>query len=171
MLEWPEEILAVVDEMVSLYGDNIELATQESLTRISAFPEFEELKQKLIYRAVQTLVWSSRTKSNHSLKRQIGRYHTKSKVSATESASVRSVYKSCYSYFIAGKQLGSMTRLELENTAVKMRNISKEYEFDARICERLCAVVPENGSVRDCIPEKKLRKMFSEVRKEMMATA
>ena len=159
-MEFPKAVTDIATGCAAKHGADCEAATNCAVSKIKKLPEYPDLVETLVRHAVQNLVYAARHYSNTVMRKASGGYGGAAKVKAHESESLSAVARSCYSYAIAGTMLGNLTGKELPAIAASEAAIASGHDFNARLCQRLSTIVPEDKAVRECVSERKLRAMF-----------
>jgi hypothetical protein len=162
-MDYPESVLEAVHEAASEHGDDLEQAVECAVGKVRALPDFNGLVDQFVKTAVQELLYRDRHQTNVAIRRQGGQYGVAAKVSPAGSAAVRRVFQSYFDYCVGGKQLGQVLGEELAGLAAGERERAAGHQFNARLLERLQAVVPEGKRVRDVVSNRKLGSLFKEV--------
>lgn len=167
-MSYPESVLVAVQKATDENPDDIEAAISQAERAVRKLPDFDSLVGALISEAVRELVYRTRGVMNVQIKRDAAMYVGIAKVSSL-SEGVAKVYRSVYEYKIASTTLGRLTGKQLPEVAESERAIAGGHLFNAELCEWLAEQVPEDKSVQQCVPEKRLRPMFVKIQKKYKA--
>lgn len=162
-MDYPESVLEAVHDAASEHGDDLGQAVECAVAKVRALPEFGGLVDQFVKTAVQELLYRDRHQTNVAIRRQGGAYGAAAKVSPAGSAAVRRVFQSYFDYCVGGKQLGAVLGEELAGLADGERERAAGHQFNARLLDRLQAVVPEGKRVRDVLTDRKLGNLFKEI--------
>jgi hypothetical protein len=162
-VDYPESVLEAVHDAAAEHKDDIDKAAECAVAKVRKLKEFPTLVDQFVKTAVQELLYRDRHQTNVAIRRQGGAYGAAAKVSPAGSAAVRRVFQSYFDYCVGGKQLGAVLGEELEGLAAGERERAAGHAFNARLLERLQAVVPEGKRVRDVLTDKRLGRLFREV--------
>lgn len=157
----------IISSSVQNYPTDMKKALEESLERIKRLPNYRSLVEDLIKGHVQTMIYEARHRQNVRIRRETGQYGQPSKVKVGESKEVRDSYMSCYLYFIGGMTLGQMTGDDLVEIALGEKMKAEGHMYNVKLLEAIQPFVKSDQRVQDAIPEKKLKGIFSRVRKEV----
>jgi hypothetical protein len=161
-VDYPAEVLTIVKMAVQKHSDPAEAVAQAE-RQIRALPTFASLFDTLVRSAVTELVYDHRHLANVAMRRQAGQYGKPGKVVVGASESVNKVYESYYRYRIGATMLGNLTGAELLVVAQTERALAGGHLFNARLCEELGVLVPEEKAVQDVVSEKRLRALFEKL--------
>src|SRR5690606_25656294 len=126
--------------------------------------EYPELQSQLLTDAVRHLIHDLRHTNNCRLKKESGGYDVKPKVLVGDSTTVRqSCLESYYNYFVGGMPLGDCTREDLQRIGENERNIANGHLFNYALCNSLIGKVQDGKTVRECVKESALKKMFAKL--------
>ena len=163
MMEFPKSVEAIVDRAAKKFPSDISKAIDQADKEIRKLPEFDELVSMLIRKAVAQLIYDARHSVTNQIKRDSGMYGGPAKVIAGLSKSVNRVAESIYAIRIAGTMLGELFGRDLPGIADSEMAIGHGHLFNARLCQRLAALVPEDKRVQEAVKEKKLQAIFLDV--------
>lgn len=156
-----EELLKIAKEEAAKHDTDIEAAVDATLARASKTKWFAALAKDLIRRAVREFVHDQRHLVNIALRKEHGHYGGPAKVVPGEA--VANVCRSLYSYMIAGRTLGVIRGEELGAIADTEAATAEGHMFNAKLARALMPLVSAEKTVRQCVAEKKLRKLFEEL--------
>ena len=158
--QWPQSILSIAKQMAEKYGDDINKATEEAEKQIRKLPEFTELVNRFITHSVRDLIYVERHKENTRIKNGQGAFHSKPQVNGVCDSVHRALASVYYNYRIGGITLGSTLGGDLLGIAEKEASIAQGHTNNATLCTLLAKIVPEDKTVREAVPEKKLKQLF-----------
>ncbi len=158
-----DALLEIVNQEVDAAPDSVEITIDQVIARAKRETVFGQWSDDLIRKGVANLVYGVRHERNVVMRQQNGDYGTAAKVTAGE-ATAR-VVRSVYQYMIAGKSLGSVTGEELPDIADAESARAGGHEFNARLCRQLAKSVKGEKTVRECVSETKLKRIFGAVEK------
>ena len=155
---------------------DMSLALNDLELEVQALPEFPDLQRTLIRNALRQVLHQVRNQSNQATRKanSLISQTTASdpKVIVLNSRTVKQISKNIAdSYFLGGKRLGDLYLQDLEMVAVKEQASAEGHRFNVSLCEQLMTMVGDNGTVRDYVSEKELRKLFRNLQKEKMEKA
>ena len=167
----PENVQKVVEDATARYASDIDRATREAMKRIKKLPEYPQLVEMFLEKAVQEMVYDARHIVNVRTKRQAGVYGGKGKVRVGDSSAVRRVTDSMYNYHIAGTVLGLVIGKDLPTIAESELRIGNGHLHNSRLCYYLSRIVPKDKRVKDAVTEKKLRELFRRAQRDVDSDA
>jgi len=168
-MTYPETFMAAAREAAAKHGGDIDQATAVAEAAIRSLPDFADWVNAFVTSAIRELVYDARHQMNVAMKRDTGYYGGPAKVKVGDSADIQKVYQSFYEYHIAGMQLGMLKGADLEGIAESEAARAEGHAFNARLCKKLREVVPDDKTVREAVPERKLREIFKKVQRENKA--
>ena len=154
-----ERLLRAVAEEVDRTPDDVEGSIDRVLSRAKRMKEFDEWVDELIRKGVARLVWDRRHNRNTAMRSALGAYGGPAKVTAGEATD--RVMDDVYMYMIAGKSLGAVTGDELPEIADAEKARAAGHTFNVRLCRELAKLVKADRTVRECVPNAKLRAIFT----------
>lgn len=156
-----EELLKIANEEAARHETDIEAAVIAVLSRASRAKWFPALRDELVVRAVREMIHRTRHDMNVAIRKNAGKYGGAATVVAGEA--VGRVCRSLYSYMIAGRTLGVIQGAELGAIADSEDATAEGHRFNAKLCRALMPLVPAEKTVRQCVKESKLKKLFGEL--------
>lgn len=165
-MDFPEAVLNVVRESEAKHPDDIDRAVKLASQRIRKLPEFAEVVDAFVDRAIRELIHDARHNETCRIRKDAGVYSATPKVNAASQAANR-VALSVYLYRIAGRTLGDLLGSELDAIAENEAQIAEGHLFNSRLAVRLKRVVPADKRVRDAVKENRLRKIMQECEKQL----
>ena len=166
-MEFPHELMEIVNEEVRLHQDSVLVAIERAESRIRKMPNFKDWIESFIHQAIADLVYDCRSKYKHEQKKDAGRYVAAPGVSAQPSKAVSGALQSAYDMLISKTVLGNIYGKELPEIADGEAARADGHMFNARLCRRLIPMVPAEKMVREAGKEQKLRKIIYEIREGM----
>jgi len=157
-----EPLKKLVKQSVTKYPDDIDKCVDWTVARFKKLDEYAEYTESLIADAIRRQIHDERHGINVSMRLNRGDYGEPAKVVPGE-ATAR-VMRSVYSYMIAGRSLGSILGEELAGIASDEAARADGHMFNATLCQKLNPLVAKGKSVRQCVPEQKLQKIFQAVK-------
>ena len=170
MTVFSKEVHEIAKECAEEYLNDIQLATEEACRGIKELDNYEEIIEGLLLMAVKELIYRERQTILRTIKKSVGKYDSVPKISIGKSGAVRKIYQSIYNMTIGGKTLGVMTGDEVLATALQERNQGNGKLVNATFLEKLGRIVPSNRTVKQSVPESKVRELFREARVEIYGT-
>lgn len=164
-MELSSKIYDIIRKADEQFPDDIPAAVSWANGKLREEPEFQEWVESFVTHSIQEMVYDVRHKKSQQIKSQAGGYIAPTKVSSS-SASTNAVLAEVYQYRIAGRTLGMLLGSELGDIATNETDIANGHLFNARLCEHLKRLVPENKTVKQAVPEKKLRDLFRQCGKQ-----
>lgn len=170
-MELPKSVYEAVASAEAKNPGDPPAAIEAAKKLIRSLPEFPDLAAEFFHRTVQELVYAQRHRIAGDIKRAAGGYGQPSKVAA-DSPAIRGVYESVYQYRMGGTVLGDIMGENLADIAEGEEEKARGHQFNARLA-RYCIDqgVKDGQSVREVIPEKKLRMAFDRIQKETQGKA
>jgi hypothetical protein len=154
-----DELQKIAVEAMAKYPDDIDKAVAYASSRAKSKPWYEGLVNALCLKAIREMIADARHTSNVVMRNSAGRYGGQAKV--VPGSAVLKVAASYYNYCIAGQSLGSTLGESLLEIAENEEAKANGHMFNTYLCRALRPMVPDGKVVRDCIPEVKLRKLFT----------
>ena len=154
----PEAVREVAEKMARKYPENADKAVKETERRVKALPEFKTFVDDLVRSGLAHIVWNVRHVSNVQMRRDNGGYGTESKVGVTDETS--KAFQSVYDYFIGGRVLGMLKGEDLSDIAAGEESRAEGHAFNGRLLRALQSMVPADQTVKDAVPERKLKQLF-----------
>src|SRR3990172_11545688 len=165
-MEIPREILEVVQTASAKFPDDIPAAIDYAEKHCRRLPDWADYEAGIITHSIQQLVYADRHRVDVAIRRQAGHYGGPAQVHA-DGESVLEAYRSYYGYFLQGKTLGTIIGAEFADIADIERGLAAGHEFNAELADVLGEMVPAEKTVREFLPEKKLARVFGQVRRGM----
>lgn len=165
-MNYPESVLKLAAEMAEKYANDINQATAEAERAVRNMPEFGELVAVLVRSAVRGLIYQARHTANVRLRQEAGGYGAAAKVNLAGSEAVGRACESWLVYCIGGTTLGMLKGADLKATAESERSIASGHLFNARLCEALAQIVPDDKQVIEVLTEKRLAGIVRRLQKD-----
>jgi hypothetical protein len=156
-----EALHAIAAEEAERHEDDIDAAVDAVLKRGRRLPEYPTFADGLIRNSIRHMIHDVRHAMNTAMKKANGQYGGPAIVTA--GSATAAVARSVYSYMIAGKSLGSILGEELEKIAADEESRASGHQFNAKLCRALAPLVKPEKTVRECVREARLRKVFEAV--------
>ena len=163
MSDFPDWLIEITDRASDNHPDDIPAATDQAFREAKRHPEFETVIEGLMRESIRDLINDARHKVNCLIKRQTG-YFDKIKPKVTGvSEAVLEVNRSVYDYRINGKTLGNVMGCELDAIINNESAMMQGHQFKFELARWLKPHVPDDKSVRESVPERKLRANFRRI--------
>jgi len=169
-MDYPREVFEIVRQCCDKYPQSVATAVERATKLIKAMPVYDDLIDLLIRNAIQDLVYDARHYANVANKKQMGLYGGPGKVVSGRSRTVNRIADSVYLWRIGGTVLGKLLGKELIPIAESESSIADGHAFNARLCQALAPLVAEDKTVEQCVPEKKLLRLFRKLLNENAAS-
>ena len=156
-----EAIQNIAKQEAEKHADDIEAAVSGALRRVKRLSDYDDFATTLVAEAVRERVYDARHAMNTQLRRSNGAYAKPATVTAGKA--VQAVATSLYGYMIDGRTLGSLVGEELDAIAGDQEAKANGYRFNAQLLRKLAPMVAEDKSVRQCVTEAKLKRLFREL--------
>jgi acyl-CoA reductase-like NAD-dependent aldehyde dehydrogenase len=153
-----ETLQTIASEESLKHADDIDAAVDATMKRANRTRWFADLAEELTTRAVRAMVNDFRHAANVAARNENREYGGPASVTAGEA--VNRVARSLYTYMIAGRTLGMLTGEELPTVAATEAATADGHRFNAKLCEALAPLVKADKTVRECVKESKLKKLF-----------
>jgi hypothetical protein len=149
--------------------DTVEQAVKALMRATGIGEKGQDSVHLLIYHGAVHLVHEARHQINLRIRRPPDpKAAAKVKVdSPAISAAFAEIQSSTYNYFLGGKQLGAMTSEDLERTARQEESKSNGHRIHVLWLRSIQDLMEEGKTVRECIPEQKLRELRQEVERSV----
>jgi len=164
-----KSIQGIVEEAAVKFKDDIDKAVTYAEKQVRALPEFGELVDVLIRQAIRHQISDARHAANVAIHKANGSYGGPSKVGIGDA--VARVATRCLDYSIGGRSLGSILGKELSTISTSERAKAAGADFNARLCDALKKIVPEDKAVREVMSEKEMKSMFLKLKNAKPALA
>lgn len=145
--------------------NDVSAAATQALAELQKLPDWQTLTTDLIVNAVRGLVHQARQQSNVQIRRDAGYYGQSAKVLAT-SETLTQIATSVYDYCLGGRTLGNLTGAELPAIAAHEEAAAAGHGFNASLCRWLQGIVPAGETVKQAVPEARIREVFQRLRKQ-----
>lgn len=162
VVDFPDNVIAIVKEICKKYGCDIRKSTDASVKKIQALPNYHQLIDSLVYNAVRQLVYDQREAFNSEIRsrKEYGAYAGKPSGAA---ASINQIHKSIndyYEYKIGGTNLGDLLGEELIPLAESCEETANGHLFNAKILRDLRPFVNDGCTVRESVKPRKIKSIF-----------
>lgn len=168
-MNYPESLTAIVQHAASEHRDNIDQAVDCAAKAWRATEERAEWLEQMELGQLRNLIHDARHQTNVAIRREAGAYAGPAKVGLSTGAANRVAQSILDGYVICGRVLGDILGKELVPFAKIELERAEGYQFNARLCRKLAAVVPDDKTVRQVLSESKIRKLMREARKPSRA--
>lgn len=158
-----DDIVRIVSECATRYPQSIDTAVEHAADRVAKLPEYPTLIVDLVTTALRGLIQDYRHGENVRTRAAAGEYGGPAKVTAGDAAG--RVAMGVYSYYISGRTLGQILGKELADIGTSEAARAEGHEFNARLCAKLQELVPEEKTVKQAVPEQRLRKIFADLQR------
>lgn len=169
-MELSASIHDVIREADSKFPNDIPSAVEWANKKLRESPEFQQWVENFILHSIQEMVYDVRHKKSQQIKAQAGGYINPTKVSSS-SKTTNAALAEVYAYCIAGKTLGMVLGSELAAIASSEKEIAEGHLFNHQLCQQLSRMVPADKTVKDAVPESKLRGLFKKLQKRTQREA
>jgi hypothetical protein len=169
-MEHSLDIQGIIKEADAKFPNDIPFAVDWADKKLRSCPEFNEWTENFIRHSIQEMIYDVRHQKSHQIKAEAGGYINPTKVSASSSTGNAAIAK-VYEYRIAGRTLGMLLGNELAAIASSEREIAHGHLFNCQLCEELKRLVPDDKTVRQAVPEVKLRGLFKRLQKQSQVEA
>ena len=160
-MDEPQVFQKIIRRAVKNHPDSIDDATADAVHAVYAIPASKELIRTLIEIACRRTIEQLRHSLNRSLKKSNGDYaRVTPKVLSGAGAAVAKVCRSLYEYFIGGMTVGSMGCKDIMRIEKKERTAADGHQANADFLHSLKPLVTTGKTVREAVPEKKLRALM-----------
>jgi len=167
MQKLPEAVLQIAERAARRHKSDLEAAGRLATKEVVALPQFAKLGPLLIAYAMRQLVYEARCNGNRALKRENGFHTGHTKVFAGRSTSVAAAASKSYlEYNIGSTVLGDLLPNGLREVMMGERAKGNGHLFNARVCEALIEIVPEEKRVREVVSERQLKAIWTRIEKE-----
>lgn len=161
---FPKSVLNAAKTAAERHPSDVPAAVRDAERCIRALPEFDELVDALITRAIRDLVEDARHTQVTQIKRAAGDYKQQPKVVVGGSKAVcEAAALSLFRMPIAGTTLGKILGGDLPEVADHEREKANGSLLNERLCRRLAKVVPAAKMVEEAVTENRLNKIFQQV--------
>lgn len=164
-MELSNRIYDIIREADEKNPDDIPAGVAYASKKLREEPDFQSWVESFVTHSIQEMIYDVRHQKSQQIKAQAGGYVAPTKVSSS-SKTTNVVLAEVYQYRIAGRTLGLLLGSELTEIAANQSEIAEGFLFNARLCERLSRLVPEDKTVKDAVPERKLRDLFKQCSKQ-----
>lgn len=162
MESFPESIQQIVAECAAKYKNDIDKAVDQAVSQVQALDDYEDFVDLLVRTAVRGKITDFRHSVSTAIKRAAGEYGGPAKV-GTDLSAVNAVARGVFDYFIGGRTLGTITGEELKQIRDSEAEKATGHLFNAGLCEALIPLVQEGKTVRECVAESKVRRIFKTI--------
>lgn len=159
MAIFDEALLAEVSKAARKHRDDIDHAVSCAEKAASKLPGWKDWIDDLVRGQIRNLIHGVRHQDNVTMRRDAGQYGGPAKVGLSTGAVNRIAGECWMNYFIGGRTLGQILGKELRGIAQGEREKAEGCTFNARLCEQLAAIVPEDKSVSDAVSEAQVKKI------------
>jgi hypothetical protein len=163
-MEFPQSVIKITQRCAAKFPDDIDAAVDLADKQVRNLPDFKSFEAELVREAIRARVHDERHITNRQIKNDTGAYSNQSKIDLA--GAVNDAYASVYLYSIAGKSLGSVMGNELEKIAADEKELMEGHRFNVMLTTWLATLVPEDKTVRESVPEDKLRRGFERLQKK-----
>lgn len=161
--EFPATVKRAVKTAARKHKDDVKAAIAEAVVRVRKCPQFKQVVDLLVERAVASLVYALRQSDNTQLKRNSGEYATHPKVRLLESASIREACTEYHDYAIAGRSLGVIRGSEFSSIMENENGKAAGHMFNVELLKKLRPMVGDDQQVKDAVSSAKLKKLFNQL--------
>lgn len=165
MTDYPDSLLSIIANAAEQHREDIDQAVECAEKAWLADESAPEFAAQLVRQALRELIHGYRHRMNVSLRKAAGEFGGPAKVVPGEVTSAIAERALLDSYTIAGRTLGSILGKELPSLQKTEQEKSDGAAFNARLCERLAAIVPEDKTVREVVTERQAWKLLRELKK------
>lgn len=164
-MDYPSSLLGIVRNAATKHKDDIDEAVACAERAWNDDPERAEWIDQMVRGELRSLIHSFRHQSNVEIRKAAGVYGQPAKVTLETGAVARVASNVLLEYTICGVVLGRITGKQLKVFAKTEQEKADGSAFNARLCNRLIEIVPEEKTVAECVTAKKAKSLIEEVAK------
>lgn len=177
------EVLKIAREESEHYNGDIEKAARATEQRMRQLEGFHTHIPEIITAYARNAVWSARTHQNHQIKAEqvcpgecesSRPYVPPPKVIVGKCKTIQDAYHTLYEMKIGSSELGRILGADLKSVALQQRAQGEGALVNFRFLIKLSKIVPKDKTVRQAVPENKLKRLFCAAKhaaKKTFATA
>lgn len=158
--ELPDTVRKAVRQAARKHKDDVSQAIAVAIQSVKATPEFNQLKDHLLAKAIATLVYEERQRDNNELRKAAHTPLPEQKVRIAESSSIRRAMNDYFDYAMGGRSLGTLLFSDLDAIEATETNQAAGHMFNVKLCQRLRGMGKPQELIRAKVSEAKLRKIF-----------
>lgn len=163
-MDTPKALLDLCRKHAAKHPDEIENAVNAALREWQKSEERDaEWLDSLERLAVRELVYRFRHAMNVDIRKQRGDFSKPANVTCATGAANRVAQYVLDNYSIDGRSLGSILGGELAAIAKSESERAKGHTFNAKLCERLAKIVPQDKEVREVVSNTKAKAILAEL--------
>jgi len=167
MANFDEALLSEISKAARKHRDDIDQAVQCAERAAKQLPGWKSWTADLIHAQIRNLIHGVRHADNVSMRRDAGDYGGPAKVDLSTGAANRIAGQSWFNYFVAGRTLGQILGKELKGIAEGERERAEGCVFNAKLCEQLAAIVPDEKRVCDVVTETQIKRIVKGTKKRV----
>ena len=169
MSDLPEGFVDTIREAVNKFPASVEDATNQAFDEVLGAPYYGTLRDHLIRKAIQEMIYAYRSKINKEVRKEAGLYGPSPKVVIGKVERVQAAHASMYRYYLGGTVVARLSGLELDRVAESEKNVAQGHLFNSKLCVALREKVNDEQTVAQAMSDKTFKKIFEQIAQQESA--